>query len=857
MFFHASEVTPLGGGPAPPRGVNLATVVPTGADVSFCVGAPSGRAGKQVAVRVTVLPPGSRCPFTVDETRIVGVVDRELRGGDRGGWGRSAPPAPGAPPPTDTGYGGRILHRPENGPPVTYSFDGSDLADAGAPRPRVGEGVEFCVATDKATGAVHTTRVSRLRERGVIAAVKRTDRGVYGFVRCLDRPGQVFFHGSSVTGGAGAALAPGAEATFAVALDDGGGRPAAVALELLPPNTLPETVDVPGVLAGRVVPLANGGLAISYPEADGRDRRVAWKGELKKKKKKEVIAEEVEGETAEAEDEEAASDDDGGGNDDAAPPADQAPSAPAITTTPDNEPTDPDAAAPYNDVFFELCIVTATGERRAHRVAIVTRAADRRELGAVASLKSGHGLIKCCDRPGDILFRFEDVVLGDGVEEEKAAGAAADAADSTTATTTTSPPPFAINDDVEFSIARDATGRTIAVRVTRAPPGAAVFETVDDTPRCGWVVDRLQKKGPKTTLATGVVEYVARDGDPAPAAARRPGVRARLTFGAADLDDAAVNPRVGDCVVFHIATDPRIVTAAKKAGSSAAAFAGRRATRVRPVVLDGTIIVAKPTFGFVEYDLQAAIDATGGELVLVLSGKGGDGDGDDDDARGDAAAVDQQPPAAEWAAKLADKAMAAAVAAAGVAPAPAAAPPADAPAAPPTPAPGGEAAAAADDTENPTPAPSTTTKKPPPTTKSRLYFNASETNGTDVRRGDGVTFTLAERAATREPVAHRLVRVKDAPSRSRGELIAEKRPDGMNVFTGGAAGAASRGNLGVRQATRPDGGRGFTVATSPGGRGRLLAQIAAAAAASRVPGQGGAEEEGGGVLNPGAAEFVP
>ena len=846
MFFHASEVTPLGGGPAPPRGVNLATVVPTGADVSFCIGAPSGRAGKQVAVRVTVLPPGSRCPFTVDETRIVGVVDRELRGGDRGGWGRSAPPAPGAPPLTDTGYGGRILHRPEDGTPMTYTFDESDLADAGAPRPRVGEGVEFCVATDKATGAVHATRVSRRLERGVIAAVKRTDRGVYGFVRCLDRPGQVFFHGSAVTGGAGAALTPGAEATFAVAMDDGGGRPAAVALELLPPNTLPVTIDVPGVLAGRVLPLDNGGLAISYPEADGRDRRVAWKGELKKKKKKEVRVEEVEGE--EEEDEEAESDD-AGGDDDTARPADQAPSA--TTTTPANEPTDPDTPAPYDDVSFELCIVTATGERRAHRVAVVTRAADRRELGAVASLKGGHGLIKCCDRPGDILFRFEDVVLGG--EETKAAGADADAAAADSSATTTTPP-FAINDDVEFSIARDATGRTIAVRVTRAPPGAAVFETVDDTPRCGWVVDRLQKKGAKTTLATGVIEYVARDGDPAPAAARRPGVRARLTFGAADLDDAAVNPRVGDCVTFHIAADPRIVAAAEKAGSAAAAFAGRRAMRVKPVVLEGTIIVAKPTFGFVEYDLQAAIEATGGVLVLVASGKAGDGD--DDDAVADDAAADQQP-AVGWAAKLADEAMAAAAAAAGAATA--ASPPADAPAAPPTPAPGGESVAAADDTDAAAPPPSTT-KKPPPPTKARLYFNASETNGTDVRRGDGVTFTLAERAATREPVAHRLLRVKDAPRRSRGELIAEKRPDGMNVFTGGAAGAASRGNLGVRLATRPDGGRGFTVATSPSGRGRLLAQIAAAAAAARVPGQGGAEEEeegGGGVLNPGAAEFVP
>ena len=734
MFFHASEVIP-----PPPRGVDLATATAAGAEVEFVVGPPTARGAKPVATRVAVLPPGSLLPFTVGDDVLEGVVEREARGA--GGWGggrggeRGGQDSPGS-----------LTHRPPGGDdPVTHTFTATDLADP-AVRPRAGECVDFRLATDKTTSALHATRVSRRRERGVVATVKRTDRGCYGFMRCLDRGGQVFFHGSQLPRGADPVA--GGEATFVVAADDASGRSVAVSVELLPAGTFPAAVDVPGELAGRVFAAPGGGaLGVSYLGTAGREVRVAWVGELEGKKKKKKDEE---------------GDEEGEGEGDAA-------------STPPTDPVDSSTlpAGPDDDVSFTLSVVTATGERRAAGVALVARAADRRELGAVASLKGSHGTIKCCDRAGDLLFRLEAVAAG------------VDAASLTPGT------------DVDFRVSRDDGGRPVAVDVRLAPPGSAVFEEVDEELRCGFVAERLQGRG-TTTLSTGVVEYAARDGDPAPPAAKRAGVRARLAFGVDDLADGGANPRVGDCVTFRIATDPRVMRAAVKAGSAAAAFAGRRATRVASVVLEGTIVVAKPTFGFIEYDAAEAEAATCGVVVAAKGGGGGGGGGGE--GEGEAAGAAAAYPAAD-------------------------------------------------------PSSTTTTPPPRPSTKSRLYYNAAEVDAattTDLRRGDTVSFALAERPATRESVAHRVVRVRDAPpsSSSRAPLVAERRPDGMNVFTGGARGPG--GVRGARLATRPDGSRGFTAATSPGGRGRLLAAAAAAAAAASAPGKGGDE-----TLNPGAPEFVP
>jgi len=118
-----------------------------------------------------------------------------------------------------------------------------------------------------------------------------------------------------------------------------------------------------------------------------------------------------------------------------------------------------------------------------------------------------------------------------------------------------------------------------------------------------------------------------------------------------------------------------------------------------------------------------------------------------------------------------------------------------------------------------------------------------------------VTFTLAERANTHEPVAHAIVRTGEgdaggvggatggAPSRR--EFVAEKNPNAIKFTSNQAAGA--RGSMSARLARAPGapGDRGFSAATSPAGRGRLLAEREAARAAG----------EGSGALSAEAAEF--
>ena len=300
---------------------DIAALVAPGTEVEFTVGPAAGRAGRQAALRVKTLPPGSLDPYDVSEERLVGVVERELRGGGGGGGGSSRrgggvsssgnSAAPAA-------YGGRLVLTPPprseggtGGPPETLAFDAEDLALMGVhdaalaragtgavgfgvppydPGPRPGETVEFSVATDKKTGERRATLVARRRERGIVVHTKRSNEGqggLFGFIRLIDRRStkqQIYFHESQLVAPAVAAansaanpnsaatpfdpslssplepIKPGDEVTMGVAvLDAAAGRASALAVQVQPPGTFPDFVPIPGCerVEGRVV--AGGG----------------------------------------------------------------------------------------------------------------------------------------------------------------------------------------------------------------------------------------------------------------------------------------------------------------------------------------------------------------------------------------------------------------------------------------------------------------------------------------------------------------------------------------------------------------------------------------------------------------------
>ena len=992
-----------------------------GTEVEFTVGPPAGRAGRQAALQVKALPPGSLSPYDVAEERLVGVVDRELRGGGGGAGSRHGGDSGCS---AASGYRGRLVFTPatrseggSGGPPEPLAFDSEDLAlmgvhDAaltktgavgfGVPPydlgPRLGETVEFSLATDKKTGERRATLVARKRERGIVVHTKRSNDGLgglFGFIRLVDRRSskqQIYFHESQVVVSSSnsnngnspedhpsplESIKPGDEVTMGVAvLDAAAGRASALAVQVHPPGTFPEFVPIPGCerVEGRVVAggggkggvfgAGEGALSIAYiDEETGAEARVLWKAGATKEKEKGGRGEgEKKKANGNGEDVDESSESDDGGNaddEDKASAAAEAASASAATASAAAPPSSAAAGPPSetlpnepaidDDVVFSLARSTRglddEGEQ-ALDVELVRRGSARRELGAVSVLKGSYGLIRCCDRPGTVLFRYEEFALEGGDEGGGAAAGGVAASAATAAASAAAaderdddnaeeeendkePSPAAKlaraalskGSEVEFSIARDAKGRAVAARVRKAPPDSAVFETLSPRVKQGWVVERLRAKG-NTTVSSGVVEFFGDIGGgddedkegggggderaraiataaaaaaaaasasgtgtakpdaaataaalaTATAASIQTGPRSRLPFTAGDLADPKVNPRVGNAVVFRVATDPRVAkAAARRAGANSlvARIAGKRASHVAPLVLRGSVAMTKGAFGFLEYDaasLKEALAAGGGaagveaaeEMKRKKSSSGGDVKEGEKEEEEEKKEEDEKEAATATATTEGEE---------------------------------------EEEEESPSkPSASAYSSAPLPTasavshkTRLRVYFRAGEVeaivekrgdgNGGEeegggkatvptvpvLRRGDLVEFTLAETPKTRESVAHRVKKIGDAPggggsslsSSSRPRLfVAERNPQGIKFTSNAAAGV--RGNLAVRLAKCPPegGARGFTPETSPGSRAELMREYlkikeeAAAEAATEAAAAAAC-------LNPKAAEFVP
>lgn len=230
---------------------------------------------------------------------------------------------------------------------------------------------------------------------------------------------------------------------------------------------------------------------------------------------------------------------------------------------------DPDAELDERDIVeFRVIRHNYRKEGRAMEIKLLSKAPEWRELGKVAVVKNNFGFIKCCERHNDVLFHFSDL---DGVQ----------------------PSEIVVGDDVEFAVKWDREkGKQLALKVRKAPPGSAVFETLSDEVYYGVVVERLgfwKQYGPGSN---GVVLF------------ERNGLSEKLTFGANDLEDRQLNPQVGDKVSFRIATNLAQAKSAEKLDSPAAKYGGRRATGVALVKYIGKVasLFQNGSYGFIDYE---------------------------------------------------------------------------------------------------------------------------------------------------------------------------------------------------------------------------------------------------------------
>jgi cold shock CspA family protein len=178
------------------RKPDLTTLVKIGQEVEFDYVAVDEKSGKPMARRVKVLAAGA-LDDDVSEGVLQGVVDRELRGGQRR---------------KEDAYGGRIKCSAVEGDQNAaeyFAFDAAGLADPST-RLQMGDQVEFRSSVSKRTGgekrAVGVKLVSRAERRpaplkqdgrprktGVVVVLKDT----FGFVK-TEPEGKVFFHFSHV-----------------------------------------------------------------------------------------------------------------------------------------------------------------------------------------------------------------------------------------------------------------------------------------------------------------------------------------------------------------------------------------------------------------------------------------------------------------------------------------------------------------------------------------------------------------------------------------------------------------------------------------------------------------------------------
>ena len=450
------------------------------------------------------------------------------------------------------------------------------------------------------------------------------------------------------------------------------------------------------------------------------------------------------------------------------------------------------------------------------------------ELGVVSVMKANYGFIRCVERPDDLFFHFTEVRGGEAA--------------------------VAVGRDVSFFVEnRPAPGRRgdenkpVAVGIQVAPKGSAVFEIVEETIRKGVCVERLvfgrqgsygdrragnnggngndggvagQVEFPlgegediemfhdRDTKDYEMTQTKDKEGDEGEQSLTKPEKKlVRLSFQKSGLVAQKTNPRPGDVVSFRVRTDNRT----KKRG----------ACFVEPTKFYGTVVVVKQqgSYGFLEHDDP---DATGEssdderedeaetkteredmkqELEPTEEAEPEKTDDTEDTAANDSTSKAGSFPkskATKWEYE-------------------------------------------SETVEREKKAAALERRKKPALGKTRVFFHGSDVEGgpgINLREGDEVEYGItlpvgANRHGRRgdgsggggkDPQARRVIRTKESPAASR-PVFTNSKTD----FTADPTGERPTGTkftqgLQFRQATMPDGTRGFTI-----GRGKGLAEATSAA----------------------------
>nr|CAI5834802.1 unnamed protein product [Callosobruchus analis] len=225
-----------------------------GDDVEYTI---QTRNGKEVACNITRLPPGTVIFEDLKPEILKGQVLKPI---DRGPPRNPSDPLPGR------------IRAPRDRSEVEVAFGEKD--QAGDFTLRHGDWVRFQVATDRRDGLDRATHIMLIdesfkvsgekREEGVVAMIREG----YGFLKCVEREGRLFFHFNEILDVEKAAeVQVGDEFEFTVIQDQSSStmfsqnRPSAIRMKLLPPGTVQFEIrienDLTGVVTKEVPPSWN------------------------------------------------------------------------------------------------------------------------------------------------------------------------------------------------------------------------------------------------------------------------------------------------------------------------------------------------------------------------------------------------------------------------------------------------------------------------------------------------------------------------------------------------------------------------------------------------------------------------
>uniref|UniRef100_M4C6A3 CSD domain-containing protein n=1 Tax=Hyaloperonospora arabidopsidis (strain Emoy2) TaxID=559515 RepID=M4C6A3_HYAAE len=290
-----------------------------------------------------------------------------------------------------------------------------------------------------------------------------------------------------------------------------------------------------------------------------------------------------------------------------------------------------------DEVRFRVAKHRKTGAKRAVDITIMVSARDKfekeieaklatmtRESGVVNRVKNSGGFIKCCDRPVDVYFHFRDILGSAQSEGDKKSGEHADGQSGDEPERSQPKQECSVRegDEVSFFVyenpADDSTRsqlRLTAVRVQKLPPGTVSFEnllqadvrglvlTPPKEPRNGSeVIGKIaiipvQASATDRSDETADTAYESAPNSDEKTVTRKKGKDDKdssrtMAFRLRDIEDVNYRPRAEDEVVFDEVLD-------KRTGKV-------KAAKIRVVQLNpknretGTVNAMKEDFGFIK-----------------------------------------------------------------------------------------------------------------------------------------------------------------------------------------------------------------------------------------------------------------